>query len=44
MQQVVDFLYGGSAFEPTPAAQADRYQGIEQVLRHVHNSPHLFTN
>jgi transposase InsO family protein len=34
MQQVADFLHGSGAFEPTLAAQSERYQWIEQTLRH----------
>lgn len=34
LQQVIDFLHGSSSFEPAPARQADRYQWIDQTLRH----------
>jgi len=34
LQQIIDFLHGSSAFEPDPATKAERYQWIEQTLRH----------
>ena len=34
MQQVADFLHGSGAFDPTAASQSERYQWIDQVLRH----------
>ncbi|MFK5926908.1 MAG: hypothetical protein QM483_09785 [Desulfuromusa sp.] len=34
LQQVADFLHGSAAFELAFAAQAERYQWIEQTLRH----------
>ena len=34
MQQVADFLHGSGAFDPTTASQSERYQWIDQVLRH----------
>jgi transposase InsO family protein len=34
LQQVIDFLHGSSAFEPAPATQTERYQWIDQTLRH----------
>ena len=36
LQQVIDFLHGSSALEPAPARQAERYQWIDQTLRHFH--------
>lgn len=38
LQQVADFLHGSAAFEPAPATQAERYQWIEQTLRHFRYS------
>ncbi len=34
LQQVTDFLHGSGAFEPAPATQRERYQWIDQTLRH----------
>ncbi len=34
LQQIEDFLHGSSALEPAPATQVERYQWIEQTLRH----------
>ena len=34
MQQVADFLHSSGAFDPTAASQSERYQWIDQVLRH----------
>ena len=34
MQQIVDFLHVSGAFEPAPATKTERYQWIEQTLRH----------
>ncbi len=34
LQQVIDFLHGSSAFEPAPVRQSERYQWIDQTLRH----------
>lgn len=34
LQQITDFLHGSCAFEPAPATQTERYQWIEQTLRH----------
>jgi transposase InsO family protein len=40
LQQVIDFLHGSNAFEPAPARQAERYQWIEQTLRHFRYASH----
>lgn len=34
LQQVTDFLHGSGSFEPAPATKTERYQWIEQTLRH----------
>ncbi len=34
LQQITDFLHGSSSFEPAPATKTERYQWIEQTLRH----------
>ena len=34
LQQVTDFLHGSSGFEPAPATKDERYQWIDQTLRH----------
>lgn len=34
LQQIEDFLHGSSALEPALATQVERYQWIEQTLRH----------
>lgn len=34
LQQVADFLNASSSLEPAPTSQAERYQWIEQTLRH----------
>jgi transposase InsO family protein len=34
LQQVTDFLHGSGAFEPAPATKGERYQWIDQTLRH----------
>lgn len=34
LQQIIDFLHGSAALEPFPATKAERYQWIEQTLRH----------
>jgi transposase InsO family protein len=34
LQQVTDFLHGSGAFDPAPASKSERYQWIEQTLRH----------
>jgi len=34
LQQVADFLHSSSAFEPVSASKAERYQWIDQTLRH----------
>jgi len=38
LQQVIDFLHGSGSFEPVPAPQAERYQWIDQTLRHFRYS------
>ena len=40
LQQVIDFLHGSNAFEPAPARQAERYQWIDQTLRHFRYASH----
>ena len=40
LQQVIDFLHGSSAFEPAPATQTERYQWIDQTLRHFRYASH----
>lgn len=40
LQQVIDFLHGSSAFEPASVRQADRYQWIDQTLRHFRYASH----
>ena len=34
LHQIADFLHGSGAFEPAPATKTERYQWIEQTLRH----------
>jgi len=34
LQQVTDFLHGSGAFEPASATKVERYQWIDQTLRH----------
>ena len=34
LQQITDFLHGSSSFEPTPTTKAQRYEWIDQTLRH----------
>jgi len=34
LQHVIDFLHGSSAFEPASATQTERYQWVDQTLRH----------
>jgi transposase InsO family protein len=34
LQQVTDFLHGSGAFEPASTTQRERYQWIDQTLRH----------
>lgn len=34
LQQVSDFLHGSGAFEPATTSKTDRYQWIDQTLRH----------
>jgi len=38
LQQVIDFLHGSGSFELVPASQAERYQWIDQTLRHFRYS------
>jgi transposase InsO family protein len=38
MQQIADFLHGSGAFEPASATKTERYQWIDQTLRHFRYS------
>jgi len=40
LQHVIDFLHGSSAFEPASATQTERYQWIDQTLRHFRYASH----